>query len=114
MKNKLLPNLTAKLDSIDFASLLQLLESQRASGTVWIGGAWLRLSNGVVVKGSGDFGEPDECALATVETMLESHGVLAFRSVPGTPTGPIAIAPTALLLEAARLRDEQDGEAVRS
>ena len=103
---KLQPTLSCAIPTVDLASLLQLLEGQRASGTLRCGDLWLRLRAGQVVKSSGDLCEPLECAQETVAALLEASGRLEFRAVSGEPRGPLALAPTALLLEAARNADE--------
>lgn len=100
MKNLKLPaTLTAAVPSISAAAILQTLEAQEATGTLALGALELRLRAGRVCWASGD-------ALAVVASMLGETGLLAFRAVPGTPSGELSLSPTALLLEAARLSDE--------
>jgi len=98
-QTRLQPTLSALLPAFDFAGILQLLEQGRANGTLRLGDAWLRLAGGRVVKAS-------QGAQDVVSAMLAGRGVLTFRAVPGTPTGPLDASPTALLLEAARAQDE--------
>lgn len=98
MKN-LQPTLQAQAPGMQVAGVLQLLESQRSSGTFRLGDRWMRLRDGVVVKTSS---EPVE----TLAGLLGAEGEFTFRSVSGEPTGPLSLGVTALLLECARQIDE--------
>lgn len=85
--------------SIPPAAVLQMLEGQSSSGTLRAGSLWLRLCEGRVVASSG---EP----VNVVAALVAYVGLVTFRAVPGRPDGALAVSPTALLLEAARLTDE--------
>ena len=100
------PNMTAQTSTFDAGALLQLLESQRASGTVRCGELSLRLRDGLIVKACGDLLDQADAAQLTVELLLETSGVLTFRRAKHAPAGDLQLSPTALLLEAARCSDE--------
>ena len=99
MKNHLAPTLAGTAPAIDLAAVLQLLEAQRANGTIRIGAHWLRMRDGRACKASGHL-------LETVVAMLAYSGAFEFRSVAGTPSGFFDLSITALLLDAARMTDE--------
>lgn len=98
---KLKPTLQGAAPALDVSGILQLLESQRLSGTFILGQHWLRLLGGVVVNASAD-------PVATVAALTSGRGPFEFRAVVGQPNGSLRCSLTALLLDAARLTDERE------
>lgn len=84
---------------LDVAGVLQLLESQHASGTFKLGDHWICLRDGQVTRTSGTD------AVETMGALLTTQGTFTFRAVAGNVLAP-GRSLTGLLLEAARISDE--------
>lgn len=97
--------LQGRVSDFDLAGVLHLIEAQGMTGHFDVGRYSLDFYAGVIVRASAD-------PIATIAGILDADfGVFRFTKAYGSPCGDLRLNATALLLEAARVRDEAHAQA---
>jgi DNA-binding response OmpR family regulator len=95
------PALRGSLHTVPLAALLGLFEHERTTGRLVVAGGWIDLRAGRIV----DAATADAGGVAAVLALLD-RDTGTFELLPANPAGELELSVTHVLLEHARLRDE--------